>query len=748
MATILGPCKVIPQEYKNFTCCSIDLTLPDQRGMDFKLVVEQVTSEFLLNLPDQVVAYRGYRRWVQTFEKIQLEDTEGGKNILRKGGVYLITGGLGGIGLGVAKYLVEKVQATPVIVGRTGLPPREHWEEILRTHDEDDINCIRIRSIRSLESSGMEIPVFKADVSDREKMSEVLEEVLKRFPTINGVFHTAGLPGAGLIQLKTRDMAEDVFAPKVQGTLVLEEVFEDIPLDFMVLFSSNTSLMSEVGQVDYCAANAFLDSYAHYRSFHLKRKTITVNWDAWKWDNWQKTLMKDLPELYNQIQQYRETYGLSLEEGAEAMARSLSSMEPQVIVSTRDFIKLMEHHKTTHVDWDFTEEAAGKSLPVSTHERPNLGTPYVPPENETEEQIIAMWQELLGIDKIGIYDNFFQLGGHSLLGIQLISRLRETFEVEVPLKALFNAPTVIDLTRLIEEMILLEIEGLSEDEISEHISDTRQNQESVADTEPEQNYELPNKIVIRHLNKAETDHFYKDIFEDNVYYKHGIKIQKGDIVFDVGANIGLFSLFIQEKFEDVTVYSFEPAPPLFEILKANTSRYGGKCRLFNCGLSRKPGEAGFTFYPRTAGMSSFYADRKEEMEVLTAIMKNQQRLGMDGMDKVLEHTDELLEERFREREFDCQLRRLSDIIEQYKIEYISLLKIDVQKSELDVIEGIDGKDWNKIRQVVIEAHDIDGRVEHIRDLLSNKGYTVQVEQDDLYKGSNIYNIYGTRQKNK
>jgi len=115
---------------------------------------------------------------------------------------------------------------------------------------------------------------------------------------------------------------------------------------------------------------------------------------------------------------------------------------------------------------------------------------------------------------------------------------------------------------------------------------------------------------------------------------------------------------------------------------------------------------------------------------------------------VLEHTDELLEERFREREFDCQLRRLSDIIEQYKIEYISLLKIDVQKSELDVIEGIDGKDWNKIRQVVIEAHDIDGRVEHIRDLLSNKGYTVQVEQDDLYKGSNIYNIYGTRQKNK
>jgi len=312
------------------------------------------------------------------------------------------------------------------------------------------------------------------------------------------------------------------------------------------------------------------------------------------------------------------------------------------------------------------------------------------------------------------------------------------------LKALFNAPTVIDLTRLIEEIILLEIEGLSEDEIRKQISGTRQNQELVADTEPEQNYELPNKMVIRHLNKAETDHFYKDIFEDNVYYKNGISIKSGDIVFDVGANIGLFALFIQEKFENVTVYSFEPAPPLFEILKANTSQYGEKCRLFNCGLSRKPGEAGFTFYPRTAGMSSFYADKKEEMDVLTAIMKNQQRQGMDGMDRVLEHTEELLEERFRGKEFNCQLRRLSDIIEECKIDHISLLKIDVQKSELDVIEGVNGKDWNKISQVVIEAHDIDGRVDHIRSFLSNKGYTLKVEQDDLYIGSNIYNIYGIR----
>jgi len=143
-------------------------------------------------------------------------------------------------------------------------------------------------------------------------------------------------------------------------------------------------------------------------------------------------------------------------------------------------------------------------------------------------------------------------------------------------------------------------------------------------------------------------------------------------------------------------------------------------------------------------MSSFYADKKEEMDVLTAIMKNQQRLGMEGMDQVLEYAGDLLVERFKEKEYVCQLRRLSDIIKEYKIDSISLLKIDVQKSELDVIEGINEGDWNRIRQVVIEVHDIDGRVDHIRSLLDDKGYKVYVEQDELYKGSIIFNIYGIR----
>jgi FkbM family methyltransferase len=435
----------------------------------------------------------------------------------------------------------------------------------------------------------------------------------------------------------------------------------------------------------------------------------------------------------------------------QIMIEFLSNLPDQVVayrglrrwVQTFEKIRL-EGNKASRVERDITEETEGKSLPGQDNSRPDLGTAYKPPENEIERKIVEMWQGLLGIEKIGIYDNFFQLGGHSLLGIRLLSRMRESFQVDIPLKALFDAPTVIDLTRLIEEMFLMEIEGLSEEEISEQVSDIQQEQEKVLDIDTAQNYELPNNMVIRHLNKAETDHFYKDIFEDNVYYKHGIKINKGDIVFDVGANIGLFTLFAHDKCKDATIYSFEPAPPLFEILKTNVSSFGVKNTLFNCGLSNKPGETSFVFYPRTAGMSSFYADKKEEMDVLTAIMKNQQRLGMEGMDQVLEYAGDLLVERFKEKEYVCQLRRLSDIIKEYKIDSISLLKIDVQKSELDVIEGIDGEDWNRIKQVVIEAHDIDGRVDHIRSILSDKGYKVYVEQDELYKGSIIFNIYGIR----
>lgn len=255
---------------------------------------------------------------------------------------------------------------------------------------------------------------------------------------------------------------------------------------------------------------------------------------------------------------------------------------------------------------------------------------------------------------------------------------------------------------------------------------------------------LPNNMEIAYQSRAEVGFFYKDIFEKRIYLKNGLTLEPGDCVFDIGANIGFFTLFAHQQTERVQVYSFEPAPPLFEILRLNTSLYGVNVKLFNCGLSDEAKTASFTFYPNSSGMSSFYADEREEKEALRAIMRNQLQQGVAGMEQVMRHADDLLEERLKSLTYECRLRTVSDVMSEHGVSRIDFMKIDVQKSELDVLSGIRSEDWPKIKQMVIEVHDTEGRLNQIHGLLEEKGYQVIVEQDDHYENSILYNLYATR----
>lgn len=257
-------------------------------------------------------------------------------------------------------------------------------------------------------------------------------------------------------------------------------------------------------------------------------------------------------------------------------------------------------------------------------------------------------------------------------------------------------------------------------------------------------FTLPNGMEIAYQSRAEVEFFYKDIFEKQIYLKHQVTLSDGDCVFDVGANIGLFTLFAHQKCRGVKVYAFEPAPPLFEILRHNVSRYGVDARLFNCGLSSEAKTTAFTFYPNSSGMSSFYADRREEKEALRAIMENQLRQGMAGMSRVMRHADELLEERLKSETYDCRLRTVAEVMREEQLEHIDLMKIDVQKSEWDVVSGIGDEDWPKIKQMVVEVHDIGGRLRQMVDLLEARGYRVAVEQDDHYHQSVLFNLFARR----
>ena len=250
-------------------------------------------------------------------------------------------------------------------------------------------------------------------------------------------------------------------------------------------------------------------------------------------------------------------------------------------------------------------------------------------------------------------------------------------------------------------------------------------------------YRLPNGMEVHQLNRGETDWLYSEIFEDQAYGRHGITLAEGDCVIDAGANIGLFTLFAGTRFPNVRIYSFEPGPPTFEMLRRNVERHGLNARIFQCALSDHAGEATFTFYPQVSASSGLYPDSEEDEQVTRAFLRNQDaQLG--------NYTDELMDGRFESRQFICRLTTLSDVIREHGIAHVDLLKLDVEKSELDVLVGVRDEDWGKIRQIVIEVHDIDRRVERIREILEPRGFVVEVEEATALRGSGLYNLYARR----
>ncbi|MDZ4343688.1 MAG: amino acid adenylation domain-containing protein [Candidatus Binatia bacterium] len=256
-------------------------------------------------------------------------------------------------------------------------------------------------------------------------------------------------------------------------------------------------------------------------------------------------------------------------------------------------------------------------------------------------------------------------------------------------------------------------------------------------------HRLPNGTAVVQLNKNETDYIYREIFERQAYLRHGITIKDGDCIFDVGANIGLFTVFANQIAKSPRTYSFEPNPAVYEILKANAKLYGTEVRFFNCGLSDKAKSTTFTFFPGFSLLSGFYADAQAEKQVVKTFMINQQKAGVSDMTELVAQADAILEERFTPQSFNAELRTVSSVIEQDNIECIDLLKINVEKSELDVLLGIDERDWQKIQQIVLEV-DVQENLPTITSLLERHGYEYVVEQDQLLAGTSLCYVYAIR----
>ncbi|HEU5379702.1 MAG TPA: SDR family NAD(P)-dependent oxidoreductase [Ktedonobacteraceae bacterium] len=449
-ALALSFCKVLAKEYPSFTCRSIDIELPGQGTGLPEWLLEQLQIE--ISLPDtaeEQVAYRGAYRWTQRFEPLRLEAAASENVPLKSRGVYLITGGLGGLGLSLADYLARSFCARLVLVGRSVLPERAEWSTWLAMQNADDAVSGKIRQILALEERGAEVLYIAADVANEQQMRAALARVHTHFGTLQGVFHLAGVPGEGLIQLKTREKVEQVLAPKVRGTLILADLLEQEPLDFLLLYSSSIVITGGVGEIDYTAANAFLDAFPAYCRQRYPWPCQVIDWGVWRWDAWQQNLSASHSEGKEYIQRVREQYGLDFVEGEKALTRMLASSLRRIAVLKQGLAVAIEQW-TKLSSLAFLVPTASARPERRGYTRPNLKNPYVAPRSADEKKIAAIWQEALGIEAVGIHDHFFELGGNSLVGMMVIARLQQEFQQELSVVSLFEGPTISTLLRLIK----------------------------------------------------------------------------------------------------------------------------------------------------------------------------------------------------------------------------------------------------------------------------------------------------------
>jgi acyl transferase domain-containing protein/NAD(P)-dependent dehydrogenase (short-subunit alcohol dehydrogenase family)/acyl carrier protein len=482
---------VLPTELRTVRTRIIDIAKEPASGKFSQRDLNGVYNEILLDRGDKLIlAYRHGSRWQLDSEKISLEEVDRTPHRLRTKGVYLVTGGLGGIGLTIARYLAESFQAHLVLVGRQGLPPRAEWGSWINTHGESDPMTQKIRAVEDLERLGAKVQVHSTDVSDEAAMAKVIAETNQSFGKINGVIHAAGIYGGGIIATLEKEDVKRFWSAKVEGTRVLISLLREASPDFILLCSSLNSIIGQPGGVSYTASNLYLDGVAQQQFTKQGMPVININWDGWG-----EVGMLVAAESKGGVKDPRdEDFRIYPKDGIEIFKRVVDQGLPQIFVYTgmqSESPKTSEFSKTTEapakskagsqpkVEHQPKAEDQGETLVAdSIQSSPNKAkeTPLRDddPRTEVEIKMIRIWQKVLGVNRIGINDNFFELGGDSVMGVQVMA-LSTQAGIHFTPKQLFNNQTVAELAKAVEvldyETVSLPAIQTGEDD-SSHIAES------------------------------------------------------------------------------------------------------------------------------------------------------------------------------------------------------------------------------------------------------------------------------------
>jgi acyl transferase domain-containing protein len=410
---------------------------------------ERLIIEELKHRPkEHHLAYREGKRLEKTLKKVALDTERTGELNLQPTGVYIITGGTGGVGLEIGRYLAAQKPVNLALLSRSALPGTD-WDTFIK--EGKDSRTIRaIAGIQAMRANGSKVEHYSVDVTNRNDLLRVINDLRFKYGRINGIIHCAGLGSGNLLHLQEEQEFAAVIAPKMDGTYLLDQLTQDDAMDFLVLFSSAITLIGGLGSGAYTAANAYLDSYASMRS-KLGKRTLAINWPAWKDTGLaRKFVMDEQKELFKVIEP---------EEALKAFGRVLAGDFSNIFIGALNLestvFKLKEF-----LPFELTNDLKlkiGKNQPQtlgklrlagrSLRSEVKLKGKETESYTKIEKEIADIWREVLGYEEIDIRDSFFDMGGDSLLLTRVHEMINELYPGRVTIANLFAFPTIEKLAQ-------------------------------------------------------------------------------------------------------------------------------------------------------------------------------------------------------------------------------------------------------------------------------------------------------------
>lgn len=479
-ATVLGFLKTIPQEIPWLECRHIDLPITE-----VEINRSHLLSEFSVSTPEAEVAYRNGQRLVPRLQKADWENEPQQELPFKEGGVYLITGGLGGIGVKIAKYLLENYQARLLLIGRTPLPDESSWKNI--NAGEDQLTA-KIRAYQELRQLPGSVIYQAVDICNLDDMKKTLDLLSSEWQTqFDGVIHLAGVLQEQLITSASPESLIAGLQQKVMGTWVLHHLLQDQNHGFFIHFSSVNSFFGGTGVSAYAAANSFQEAFSAYQRQHSYGNSYCLSWSMWD----ETGMSRGYP--MKELSQARGYCAISPSQGMDSLLVALAHGSSNVFIgldgekyhiqrftldcqnlqqltalftSNTDQLSIEQLHQLGVVDRFGTlthchfvqldemplTDAGEVDIKQLTQTYTGLKvTEQTEPRNQVESQLTEIFQRVLSLEKIGIHDNFFELGGHSVLAAQIVSQIQETFGSDLPLWVLFQSSTIAELAQIIEQ---------------------------------------------------------------------------------------------------------------------------------------------------------------------------------------------------------------------------------------------------------------------------------------------------------